>query len=89
MPNNIGDFLLFTVPVIAIGALVFFLVIREIVLWYWRVNDFYDVLTKTESHLADIARSLNASISQGEDPPRRGLEQRQNESSEAPLPPVI
>lgn len=37
--------------------LVFFL-LREAVLWYWRINDIADSLRWTATHLADINKNL-------------------------------
>ena len=44
---------------IVLGVLVLFLVMRQIVLWYWRINDLIDSTNKIAEQLGNIAHSLD------------------------------
>jgi hypothetical protein len=48
--------------ILGIGIFVgIFLLMRQVMLWYWRINEVVDVAKKIEGHLGDIARSLSNS----------------------------
>ena len=48
--------------IVGIGIFVgIFLLMRQVMLWYWRINEVVDVAKKIEGHLGDIARSLSKS----------------------------
>ncbi len=52
------DELIYIVPWFVLGAIVVFLLIREVVTWYWKINDIVDSLDRIDRNLEYIAALL-------------------------------
>ena len=61
IPSFLAANLFMSFFVIFIISSILFLLTREIVLWYWRINHFYDALKGIDSRLGDIANSIRQS----------------------------